>query len=76
MGEEYVYDEAEHDTGHRPQSRASQHSSRSIDNNGYGNNHRLNQRQGAQHDPQQVSSYAYQRNQFDEPDREEEDDMW
>ena len=66
------YDENDHENGHRPQSRASQHSPRSADNNGYSDQQRRNHRHGTQQEP----SYAYQQGQFDEPDRDEDDDMW
>ncbi|KAG8532780.1 uncharacterized protein KY384_002658 [Bacidia gigantensis] len=79
MDMDYEYDEPEQDHGHRPQSRASQHSARSFDNNNHGNHQRRNQRHGQQHgqqhDYQQTSPYAYQQSQFDEPDRSD-DDMW
>ncbi|KAL9099835.1 MAG: hypothetical protein Q9163_004711 [Psora crenata] len=72
----YDYNQTEPDTGSRPQSRASQHPTRSLENvNGYASHQRRNQRQGIQHDPQQISPYAYQDSQFDEPDRGD-DDMW
>ena len=71
------YDQSEHDAGHRPNSRASQQSSRSMESgNGYAGHHRRNERQGMHHDAQQISPYAYQQSQFDEPDRDEDDDMW
>ncbi|KAL9128517.1 MAG: hypothetical protein Q9217_002813 [Psora testacea] len=76
MDVDHDYDHREHDTGHSPQSRASKPSSRSMDSaNGHASHLRRNQRQGIQHDPQQISPYAYQQTQFDEPDRGD-DDMW
>ena len=71
----YSDQDHEQDTGHRPQSRASQHPSRSIEN-GYNNYQGQNRRQGRQQEQQQMSPYAYQQNQFDEPDRDDDDDMW
>ena len=75
MDMDYDYDQSEQDSGHRPQSRASQHTARSMESNGYASHQRRNQRHGIQHDPQQISPYAYQQGQFDEPDRDD-DDMW
>ena len=73
---DHEHEQGEHDSGHRPQSRASQHSQQSADSNGYARHQARNQRHGAPHDPHPSSPYAYQQGQFDDPDREEDDDMW
>lgn len=74
MPEDTLFDQdhEEHNGRHRPQSRASQHSTlaengrRGSDSGNY--HHRNN--------TPQVSAYQYQQSQFDEPGRTGDDDMW
>lgn len=85
MDVDYEYEGSEQDFRHRPQSRASQHSSHGVESgNGRpsqatGSHHRRTQQQQQQrvaHDPQLASPYQYQQSQFDEPTRAADDDMW
>lgn len=87
MDMNYDYDGADLENGqHRPQSRASQHTADNNNNghanHGGGNQHqRQYQQQQQQQRPNQNNSshqnpYAYQENQFDEPARDVDDDMW
>ena len=61
----------EHEGRHRPQSRASQHSTL-MENGRRGSESSPYQRNS----PQQISAYQYQQSQFDEPGRTGDDDMW
>ena len=74
MSEETLFEHGQHDSKHRPQSRASQHSTLVDLGNGHpshgaGGHHRRN-------NAQEASSYQFQRSQFDEPGRSADDDMW
>lgn len=83
MDMDYEYEAPEQDGGHRPQSRASQHSSRPVDSNGHSSQNVANYRrtqprnQNQNHyERQEVSPYDCQQSQFDEPKRRGDDDMW
>lgn len=77
MDIDHEYDPPEHDNAHRPQSRASQHSSRAMEiENGHSNHGVGNHQRRTQQRPQKANVYAYQEHQFDEEPRREDDDMW
>jgi hypothetical protein len=73
----YNYDHGgDQDTRHRPQSRASQHTTHSMENsnghyamNGGGNSYH----RGGSH---QSSGYPYQQSQYDDSSRSKDDEMW
>lgn len=72
--DDYEQENVPHDNRHHPQPRAGQHSHDS------GNGH-MNQTTGSQqrrqaYNPQHSNPYQYQENQFDEPGRADDDDMW
>ena len=74
MSEDTLYDRDhdEHDSRHRPQSRASQHSTL-VENSRRGADGGLNHHRN---NPPQISAYQHQQSQFDEPGRTADDDMW
>lgn len=77
MDMDYDYDRPEPDNGHRPQSRVSQHSLRSVESeNGHLNYNAGKQQRRTQQHPQKANLYAYQEHQFDEERGREDDDMW
>ncbi|MCJ1282486.1 hypothetical protein MMC26_001809 [Xylographa opegraphella] len=71
----YSHEREELDGRHRPQSRASQHSTQSIDNSAghYGMNGGSQYHRGG-HPPQ--SPYQYQQSQFEDSRHSEDDEMW
>lgn len=76
----YEFGHGEHDQRSRPQSRASQHETLTMENgiglnhHGGGNYHLRAQQQKLNHPPQ-ASTFPHQQSQFDDPGRSA-DEMW